>query len=429
LKSGEKENSRFKIGVEIEHLVVDKNSWSSINYYQENGIETLLKKLMKFDYIPRYENLHLVALEKDDYVITIEPAGQFEISIKPCLSIQEVETIYFDFLQEVIPILEEHNQFLLSLGYHPKSKIEELPLIPKKRYELMEVYLKNKGKYAHNMMKGTAALQISIDYSDEEDFTKKMQVANFISPFLSIIADNSPVFEGKVYEQNNLRNLIWNNMDDARCNTIPGIMDKSFGYQEYADYILNVEPFLYIKEDRIISTVEFENLNIQEQASLKHKELEYLFSMVFPVARARTYIEIRPGDSLPFPYSFSYIALIKGLFYNEYALNYLYQIAGAIDSQRLEQNKIRLMQYDLNAEFETKSLKDILVLLFDLARQGLPKEEKDYLQPLEQLILSSKTVSQIAKENLIKEGFDGLRFLTLNDWIREDEELAYDAII
>ena len=34
--------------------------------------------------------------------------------------------------------------------------------------------LKPKGKYAHNMMKGTGALQIAIDYKSEEDYRKKV---------------------------------------------------------------------------------------------------------------------------------------------------------------------------------------------------------------------------------------------------------------
>ena len=422
LKSGEKRKSKFKIGVEIEHFVVDKDSWESINYYQENGIETILKKLMQFNYLPGYEAGHLVSLEKEDAVLTIEPGGQLEISIKACLSLHDIESIYLNFLQEVIPILEQQNQFLLTLGYHPKSKINQIPFIPKERYQLMAAYFNTKGKYAHHMMKGTAALQVSIDYSDEEDFARKLKVAHFISPLLAIISDNSPVFEGRTYQKNCLRSLIWQNTDVARSDIIPGIMDKTFGYREYADYILNSEPILFMKDNTIIDAANLKAFSILEQYSLTHNEILHLFSMVFPVARARNYIEIRPGDSLPYPYSFSYIALIKGLFYNDAALNYLFDLAGDTDSGMLERNKASMMRNGLHAAFGSGTILKFLAHLFDLARDGLPAGEKHYLRPLEELILSQKNVSHKAKETLLREGLEGLRLWTLNDCIGEGND-------
>ena len=420
LKSGEKRKNEFKIGVEIEHFVVDQYSWESNQYYQENGIETILNKLMKFDYLPRYEEGHLISLEKEDAVITIEPGGQLEISIKPCLSLRDIELIYFNFLKEIIPILEKQNQFLLSLGYHPKSKINEIPFIPKERYKLMSAYFKKKGKYAHHMMKGTAALQVSIDYQNEEDFAKKLKVANFISPLLAIISDNSPIFEGKAYQQNCLRSLIWQNTDVTRSGAIPGIMDKPFGYREYADYILNAEPILFIKDNAIVDAANLKGFNVLDQYSLTHNEIIHLFSMVFPVARARNYIEIRPGDSLPYPFSFSYIALIKGLFYDDDALDYLFGLAGDIDSGMHEKNMAAMMLNGLHAEFGSTTVSKIMPDLFGLARAGLPAEEKHYLQPLEELIASQKNVSRRAKEKLLQEGFEGLRLWTLNNCIQED---------
>ncbi len=39
--------------------------------------------------------------------------------------------------------------------------------------------------------------------------------------------------------------------------------------------------------------------------------------MQFPDVRLKTYLEIRPADSMPIPYVIAYAALIKGLFYNE----------------------------------------------------------------------------------------------------------------
>lgn len=419
LKSGEKRDNQFSLGVEIEHFVVDKDSWDSVNYYQENGIEAILKKMIKYGYKPKYEGSHLIGLDKDDAVITIEPGGQLEISIRPCFLLSTIEDIYFAFLQEVIPILDEQNQSLVTLGYHPKSKIRDIPFIPKKRYELMSEYFVRKGKYAHNMMKGTAALQVSIDYRNEEDFSRKLKAANFISPLLAIIADNSPIFEGDVYNKNILRSLIWRNTDNSRSGTIPGVMDRQFGYQEYADYILNVEPILYISDKCLIDAGEMICSDVLAQCSLTNDELVHFFSMVFPDTRARNYIEIRTGDSLPFPYNFSYIALIKGLFYNNSAVECLYRMSADIDSHMLDMYKLSIMEKGLDAEFASKPVMEMMQFLFNLAKEGLTDEEKGYLYPLERLILSKKNPSQAAKEILSKKGFGGLNAWTLNDFVQE----------
>lgn len=420
LKSGERDECQFKIGVEIEHFIVDKSTWNSINFYQENGIEAILKKLMPFDYKAKYEKDRLVGLDREDAIITTEPGGQLEISIKACRSIREIEGIYDNFLREIVPILEEQNQYLLTLGYHPKSKIDEIPLIPKRKYQMMEAYLKEKGRYAQNMMKGTAALQVSIDYRDEEDFSRKMKVANFISPLLAIVSDNTPIFEGEVYPQHSARSLIWQHTEYARCGTIPGIMDKPFGYDDYTAYILNMEPILLVKDHQMISTGRMKCAEVLDQAAFNAEELMHFFGMVFPVARAKNYIEIRPGDSLPYPFNFAYIALIKGLFYHQAALDDLFSMAGETDGKMLELYRAEMMEKGLQGEFAGKTIGEFLTQLFAMARSGLPAEEKHYLLPLEEIIRSRKNMAQLAKEKMIQDGLEGLRGWTLNERILEE---------
>ena len=420
LRSGEKTTGQFKTGVEIEHFVVDKSTWNSVDFYQENGVETILKILQPFGYKAKYENDYLVGLDREDAIITTEPGGQLEISIKPCFSIREIELIYEKFLQEIMPILEEHGQYLLALGYHPKSRINDIPLIPKKKYQIMEAYLSPKGQYARNMMKGTAALQVSIDYRDESDFAKKMRIANFIAPLLAIASDNLPIFEGASYPEHSLRSQIWQHTDPSRCGTIPGVLDKSFGYLAYAGYILNTEPILRVKDHQYIATGNSKCSAVLEQDDFSDEELLHYFGMVFPTSRAKHYIEIRTGDSLPYPLNFSYIALIKGLFYNEAALDELCRLADTMDEKQLENNMAAMMTDGFKAKFAATTIGGFLPGLFDLARAGLPAEEKHYLQPLEKLLLAQKNAALLGKEKLLHEGLNGLKQWTLNHWIVED---------
>ena len=52
---------------------------------------------------------------------------------------------------------------------------------------------------------------------------------------------------------------------------------------------------------------------------------DYLLTTVFPDVRTKDHLEIRMGDSLPYPYSFAYLVFWKGLLYDENKLNQLYE--------------------------------------------------------------------------------------------------------
>ena len=58
-------------------------------------------------------------------------------------------------------------------------------------------------------------------------------------------------------------------------------------------------------------------------------EVFHAMSMVFPDVRLKSYVEIRPADSMPIPYVLAYAALIKGLFYGKSSLETLVRAARA----------------------------------------------------------------------------------------------------
>ena len=79
IKSGEKDEKDFKVGFEVEHFVVDKNSLETVRYEGENGIRQSLEELKDLGYEGIYEGEYFMGLHKDGASISIEPAAQFEI--------------------------------------------------------------------------------------------------------------------------------------------------------------------------------------------------------------------------------------------------------------------------------------------------------------------------------------------------------------
>ncbi|MDU6784377.1 MAG: glutamate-cysteine ligase family protein, partial [Peptoniphilus harei] len=226
IKSGESQKENFKIGLEMEHFVIDKDELFSYDYFGEKGVGSTLKDLKKMGFsVTNEHDGYILGLRENDIAVNLEPAGQFELAIDAKKNIKDLDESYKKIMGEIIPIFEEKNQYLETLGYHPKSKIMDLDIIPKDRYRYMQKYFKEfAGKYALNMMRGTASVQSAIDYHDEEDFKKKFFVANALSAFMYTLYDNAYIFEGEVYEKRNLRQEIWEYCDKNRT----GVYDFAF---------------------------------------------------------------------------------------------------------------------------------------------------------------------------------------------------------
>ena len=128
-----------QLGVEIEHFAV-KDDLSQVPY--SGGINDILKGLSVYYPEREYSMGELIALYDDEASITIEPAGQIEISIKPCCQVPDIDRIYKKFLDRAEPILKERGMRLINLGYTPRSNAGSEELIPKTRYELMDKYFK-----------------------------------------------------------------------------------------------------------------------------------------------------------------------------------------------------------------------------------------------------------------------------------------------
>ncbi len=106
-------------------------------------------------------------------------------------------------------------------------------------------YFKDKGVHAHNMMKGTASLQLAFDYSSEEDYIKKFKVANALSPAVYALFDNAYYFEGKPWRRHNLRAHIWENCDKDRSGIVYNAFDKDFGYKKICRIYIKWASYFY----------------------------------------------------------------------------------------------------------------------------------------------------------------------------------------
>lgn len=393
IKSGEKDEKDFKVGFEVEHFVVDKNSLETIRYDGENGIRQSLEELKGLGYEGVYEGEYIMGLHKDGASISIEPAAQFEISLDSQNSVDKLFETYKKTMAEIIPIFDKKGQLLVEVGYQVKDKIADIPRIPKERYKFMyEYFEKYAGPMAHNMMKGSASLQVAIDYSDEDDFRKKYFLANALAPFFYSIFDNAYIFEGEVYENHNIRQTIWENCDKDRTGIYPFSFDNDLSYEKYAKKIL-ATPSIFIKKDgKDIATNEktFEEIFDQD---LSDEMVFHALSIVFPDVRVKKYIEIRMPDNMPFPYNFAAVSLIKNIFYDKEVLDYAYNLLAGFTYQKAQDLKKITVLRGIQAMYEDKKIYEWMLEII-----GQIKEDRKYIDPLRDLLDEQKTPRDIYEE-------------------------------
>src|SRR5699024_5137113 len=130
------------------------------------------------------------------YSVTLEPACQLEVSIVPQSDVRRMLAVYDQFRLQLDMTLAARGLRAWNVGYHPTRRAQDLPLIPKQRYEAMDRYFRHTGAGGIQMMRATASTQLSIDYYSEQDFVQKMRAACLLAPLLALLTDSAAHYQG-----------------------------------------------------------------------------------------------------------------------------------------------------------------------------------------------------------------------------------------
>lgn len=396
VKSGIKHaDEPLRLGVELEHFVTDEAGYA-IPYAGDFGIASLLEELS-----PEYDEQQfsnsgaLIGLVRPGAALSLEPAAQLELSAGPYEDIGPIRYDFEEFHRSLARTLEKRKQRIIIEGYQPVAKADDLTLIPKIRYQLMDEHFQHIGPYGRFMMRGSASTQISIDYTSVEDCLRKLRLASAASPLFALVCDNAPVFEGKPRPHELMRTEIWRECDPARCGLIPGVLSPDFTLEDYADYILRTPAIFVPQPDGISRATEQTFAEIFADEPMQTADIEHALSMVFNDVRLKTYIEIRPADAMPVPFVVAYAALVKGLFYSQENLDALEELFAGVDEAAVIDAKTELMACGYDATVYGKPAAELIDYLFQLAYDALARNERSYLVPLKQMASTRKTLASI----------------------------------
>lgn len=375
----------FSSGVELEFLVVDSATHTMAHYEGERGIGSLLHSLRaEHGWTPVREGHALVGLNREGATISIEPGGAVEVATQPHKTLDSLLAEIAELTAEVCDAAHHHSCALLCAGYHPFETKEGVGLVPKERYHLMYPLMARTGSLGQEMMKLTASIQVTLDFSSEEDAMRKYALACRLIPIFIALSANSPFRRGSRHEYLSFRSHIWTRTDARRAGVPPFALSDSATFSDYATWALDTPVYFLRREEKLIpqnNRTFRELLATGESLSLEDWDLH--LSTLFPWIRLRNYIEIRAFDMVPPAMQRALVALVHGIFYHPDGLNPAEQIVAHLDRQSV----MRLIEEAIGHGARTDNtgsspLGSLCRRMIAVAEHGLAATHRPLLEPL-----------------------------------------------
>jgi glutamate--cysteine ligase len=410
---GEKPKDRWRIGTEHEKFVYWKDdSHRAPSYEEPGGIHALLIGLTKYGWKPVYEGENIIALSGEDGAISLEPAGQFELSGAPLDNLHQTCAETGRHLEQVKAIGDQLGIGFLGLGmWHDKTRAE-LPIMPKGRYGIMLRHMPRVGSLGLDMMLRTCTIQVNLDYASEADMAKKFRVGLALQPLATALFANSPFLEGKPNGFLSYRSHIWSDTDPARTGMLPFVFEDSFGYERYADYALDVPMYFVYRDGKYIDAAGLSFRDFLEgKLSVLPGEKPTMddwadhLSTAFPEVRMKQFLEMRGADGGRWGRICALPALWVGLLYDQGALDAAWDLVKDWDMAGRQALRDAVPKLALDAPLPGGGkLRDIAGEVLDIAAAGLSARarfnhagdnEVGFLDPLREIVRTGKVPAQI----------------------------------
>ena len=325
---GEKPPEQWLIGTEHEKFVYRRGDHRAPGYDEPGGIRDLLVAMTEHGWQPVEEEGKVIALTGPDGAVSLEPAGQLELSGAPREHLHETCCEAGRHLAQVKAIGERLDVGFLGLGMWPDKTRADLPVMPKGRYAIMLAYMPKVGTLGLDMMLRTCTIQTNLDYGSEADMARKFQVGLALQPLATALFANSPFTDGKPNGFLSFRSHIWSDTDPDRTGMLPFVFEDGFGYERYLDYALDVPMYFVFRDGRYIdaSGQSFRDFldgrlpALPGETPLISDFTDHL-STIFPEVRLKSFLEMRGADGGPWSRICALPAFWVGLLYDAGALD------------------------------------------------------------------------------------------------------------
>ncbi|PKP73769.1 MAG: glutamate--cysteine ligase [Alphaproteobacteria bacterium HGW-Alphaproteobacteria-6] len=379
MESGCKPKSDWRIGTEHEKFGYCKDTLKPLPYDGPRSIRAMLEGLRdRYGWAPVLEQGRIIGLTKDGANVSLEPGGQFELSGAPLETLHQTCDEVNEHLREVQSVADDIGARFIGLGAAPVWSHDDMPLMPKGRYKLMNDYMAKVGTHGTQMMRRTCTVQVNLDFSSEADMVQKMRVALALQPVATALFANSPFFEGKPNGHKSWRARIWRDLDASRTGMLPFAFEAGFGFQRYVDWVLDVPMYFVYRDGRYIDALgqSFRDFLKGELPALPGEKPTLSdwadhMTTVFPEARVKKYIEMRGADGGPWRRLCALPAFWVGLIYDQTALDAAWDLAKGWDAEMREDWRVAASVNGLQAVVGGVRMLDLARELVAIADAGL----------------------------------------------------------
>ena len=411
LAGGGKPRADWRIGTEHEKFGFRFDDLRPPTYDGERGIGALLEGLAgRYGYQRIEENGHLIALARGMESITLEPAGQLELSGAPLETIHQTCCEVDGHLREVRSIAEPMGLGFLGMGFQPKWARADMPWMPKGRYAIMQRYMPLRGSLGLDMMTRTCTVQVNLDFADEADMVKKFRVSLALQPIATALWADSPFTEGKPNGYLSFRSQVWSDTDPDRTGMLGFVFEDGFGFERYVDYLLDVPMYFVYRDGRYIDAAgqSFRDfLDGRLPAYPGHrpslKDFADHLTTAFPEVRLKRYLEMRGADGGPWNRLCALPAFWVGLLYDDAALDAAWDLVKDFSLAEREALRREVPRTALKTPFRSGTVRELALEALKIAGHGLKRrarlngrgaDEAMFLEPLVEIAQANQTPAE-----------------------------------
>ncbi|GAB6195081.1 glutamate--cysteine ligase [Lysobacter xanthus] len=410
LASGVRPREDWRIGTEHEKFGFRTDDLRAPTFDGERGIEALLKGLVPFGWTPVEEKGRVIALTRDDASVSLEPAGQLELSGAPLETLHETCRETGTHLREVRSVAEPMGLGFLGMGFQPKWRRDEMPWMPKGRYRIMREYMPKVGTLGLDMMTRTCTVQVNLDVASEADMVKKFRVSLALQPIATALFADSPFTEGTPNGFLSYRSQIWTDTDNDRTGLLDFVFEDGFGYERYTDYLLDVPMYFVYRDGTYIdasgqSFRDYMNGRLPARPGFRPTMKDWADHMTtaFPEVRLKKYLEMRGADSGPWNRICALPAYWVGLLYDDAALDAAWDLVKDFSLEERHALRGGVPKQALKLPFRGGTALDLARESLKIAAAGLQRrarlndngvDESIFLAPLVDIVESGTTAAE-----------------------------------
>ncbi|QOW19272.1 glutamate--cysteine ligase [Lysobacter ciconiae] len=410
LSSGTRERDDWRIGTEHEKFGFHFDDLRPPTFDGERGIEALLKGLVQFGWAPVEEHGRVIALTRDAASVSLEPAGQLELSGAPLENLHETCREASSHLREVRAVAEPMGLGFLGMGFQPKWRRDEMPWMPKGRYKIMREYMPKVGSLGLDMMTRTCTVQVNLDVASEADMVKKFRVSLALQSIATALFADSPFTEGKPNGFLSYRSHIWTDTDNDRSGMLDFVFEDGFGYERYVDYLLDVPMYFIQRGDNYIDAAGQSFRDYMAGKLPAHPgQLPTLqdwadhTTTAFPEVRLKKYLEMRGADTGPWNRICALPAFWTGLLYDDSALDAAWDLVKDYSLEELHALRNGVPRQAFKLPFRKGTVLDVAREALQISAHGLARrarlndvgsDETIFLSPLMELVEAGETPAE-----------------------------------